>query len=313
MTRPVSVVLPTEELRERLAARLGDASTHVWRPGSATALPGPADLLVLPYMIPAADLAQLAGMAVAIVQAQTLGYDGVAAHLPAGIAYCNAIDVHEASTAELAVGLMLACQRGIPAAVRAAGRHKWEHRRRPGLAGSRVLLVGVGGVGGEIVRRLGPFDVELVLVGRTPREGVHGVDALQNLLPQADIVVIAVPLGDATRGLVDARFLTAMRDGALLVNVSRGEIVDTAALAAQLRSGRLRAALDVTDPEPLPHRHPLWDLADVITPHVGGDTDAMDDRVDRVILEQVRRLRTGERPLNLVYGGERPAPVIAGT
>ncbi|MCP2636301.1 2-hydroxyacid dehydrogenase [Microbacterium sp. HD4P20] len=298
----ISIVLPDDELRHRLGARLGDARVQVWAPNSSDPLIGPIDLLVLPYMIAPRELRHLRGLPISMVQSQTLGYDGVSETLPSGIRYCNATDVHEGSTAELTVGLILAAQRGIPDAVRDADRGVWEHRRHPGLADKRVVLVGVGGVGAEIRRRIAPFGAHLDLVARTPRAGVHGVDRLPELLSHADIVIIAVPLTDDTRRFIDSRFLAAMRDGALLVNVSRGEIVDTEALVGELQEARLRAALDVTDPEPLPADHPLWRLPGVlITPHAGGDTDAMDARVDGLILEQVRRLRAGEAPLNLVY------------
>ncbi len=302
----ISVILPSAALHERLAPHLGDVRAEVWAPGYTTRFPGPADLLVLPYMMPPEYLRWLEGLQVGVIQSQTLGYDGVAAHLPVGITFCNAVDVHESSTAELAIGLVVSMLRGIPDAVRNAGRGVWNHRRQPGLAGKRVLLVGVGGVGSQITRRLAPFDVELTLVGRTPRGTVHGIEELPALLPQSDVVIMAVPLTAETRGLVNARFLSLMPDDALVVNVSRGEIVDTTALVAELRQGRLRAALDVTDPEPLPSDHALWRLPGVlITPHLGGDTDAMDTRVDRVILEQVRRLSAGEAPLNVVLGPGR--------
>lgn len=299
----VVVVLPTADLRARLAARLPGHRLEVWAPGDWAPFPGPADLLVLPYMIAAPHLRALDGVPVGLVQSQTLGYDGVRDHLPAGLRYCNAVGVHEASTGELALALVLADLRGIPDAVRDATSGAWNHRRRRGLAGRRVLVVGVGGVGREIVARLEPFDVDLVRVARTARDGVHGVDELPHLLSGAEVVILAVPLGEETRGLVDAGFLAAMPDGALLVNVSRGPVVDTEALLAEVSSGRLRAALDVTDPEPLPPDHPLWTTPGVlITPHSGGDTDAMDARVDAVILEQVRRFEAGEPPANLVIG-----------
>jgi Phosphoglycerate dehydrogenase and related dehydrogenases len=298
----VHVALPSAALRDRLAARLPDARLEVWAPGPEP-LPGPVDLLVLPYMIPAAELRYLDGQPIGLVQSQTLGFDGVREHLPAGLRYCNAVGVHEASTGELALGLVLAMQRGIPEAVRDADRGVWDHRRRPGLSGARVLLVGVGGVGREILDRLAPFGAEVTRVGRSARDGVHAVAELPELLPHADIVLVAVPLGDDTRGLVDADFLAALPDGALVVNVARGPVVDTDALLAELSAGRLRAALDVTDPEPLPPGHPLWSAPNVlITPHVGGDTAAMDARVDAIVVEQVRRLRAGEPPLSLVLG-----------
>lgn len=301
----ISVAVPTADLRARVESRLGDARIVVWVPGDPP-LPDPVDLLVLPYMIPAPELRKLAGMPVRVVQSQTLGYDGVAETLPAEMTYCNAVDVHEGSTAELVLALVLASLRGIPHAVNDARDGAWRHRRQPGLAGRRVLLIGVGGVGREVIRRIEPFDVRLDLVARTARAGVHGVADLPELLPTADVVVVAVPLGDETRGLVDAAFLAAMREGALLVNVARGPVVDTDALVAAVREGRVRAALDVTDPEPLPPGHPLWSLPGVlVTPHLGGDTDAMDTRVDRLVVEQVRRLRAGEPPANVVLGPPR--------
>ena len=297
------VVLPNESMRERLGDRLGDARVSVWRLGSGEPFPGEAELLVLPYMIPPSALASLEGLPIGLVQSQTLGHDGVALHLPEGLRYCNAVEVHEDSTAELALGLIIAMQRGIVDAVRAAERESWEHRRQPGLAGKRVLLLGAGGVGSAILRRLAPFEAEVRVVARSERDGVFGMAALPELLPWADIVIVAIPLTDDTRRSVGADFLAMMGDGALLVNVSRGEVVDTAALLAEARSGRLRAALDVTDPEPLPEGHPLWRLPNLlITPHIGGDTDAMDQRVDRIVLEQLRRIRQGMPPVNLVYG-----------
>jgi phosphoglycerate dehydrogenase-like enzyme len=299
----VDVVLPSDEVRHRLEPRLDGVRVTVWAPGSAEPFPGPADLLLLPYMIPADGLRRLAGLPVGLVQSQTLGYDGVAENLPAGLRYCNAVDVHEGSTAELTLALILATLRGVPQAVRDADRGVWDHRRQPGLAGRRVLLLGAGGVGREIIRRLAPFDVELTVVARTARDGVHGLDELPGLLGSAEVVIVAVPLSAQTRGLVDGPFLATLPDGALLVNVARGPVVDTDALLAELRTGRIRAALDVTDPEPLPPGHPLWSAPGVlITPHLGGDTDAMDVRVDRIVVEQVRRLRAGEPPLNLVIG-----------
>ena len=297
----ISVVVPTAEMSGRLESRLGSARIQVWRLGAAEPFPGPVDLLVLPYMLPAPELARLSGLPVRIAQSQTLGYDGIHDHLPAGVVYCNAVGVHEGSTAELAVALALATLRGIPKAVRDAGQSRWDHQRQPGLAGRRIVLLGVGGVGREVLRRLAPFDVTVELVARTPRAGVHGIDELPGLLPDADVVIVAIPLSASTRQLVDADFLAAMKPGALLVNVSRGGVVDTDALVDALREERVRAALDVTDPEPLPPDHPLWTLPGVvITPHLGGDTDAMDVRIDAIIEEQVRRIGTGEAPLNAV-------------
>ena len=236
-----------------------------------------------------------------VVQTQTAGVDDIRDLIPAGVTLCNARGVHDASTSELAVGLMLAAQRHLDDFVRAQTEARWDQRRVPSLADRTVLILGYGSIGEAVERRLAGFEVDIVRVASKAREGVHGVDELPELLPRADIVVVLVPLTDATRGLVDAAFLGRLRDGATLVNVARGAIVDTDALLAELQSGRLRAALDVTDPEPLPAEHPLWHAPGVIiTPHVGGATSAMQPRMRRLLSAQLRRYAAGEQLANIV-------------
>lgn len=263
------------------------------------------DIVVPPYMDAASALEQLAGIRTRLVQSQSIGYDGVAAALPPGNVYANASSVHEASTAELAMALMLAEQRGIPRFVRAAERGEWAPARLASLADRRVLIVGYGGVGKAVEARLAGFEVQVTRVASRAREDdglpVHGVDELPALLPHADIVVIGTPLTDATRGLVDDAFLSALPDGALVVNVARGPVVDSDALLKHARSGRLRFALDVTDPEPLPQGHPLFALPNVlISPHVGGATSAMMPRMAGLLRRQIERMLAGEPPLNVV-------------
>ncbi|MGH3447616.1 MAG: 2-hydroxyacid dehydrogenase, partial [Nocardioidaceae bacterium] len=193
-----------------------------------------------------------------VVQSLTAGVDHVRPALPDGVTLCNAAGVHDAATSELAVGMMIACQRRIPDLVLAQEEQHWDQQMSLSLADQRVLIVGAGNIAHAIKRRLDGFECEVTLVGRTARVGVHGMTELPDLLPQADIVVLIVPITDETRGLVDREFLGRMPDGALLVNVARGGVVVTDDLLAELRAGRLRAALDVTDPEPLPADHPLW-------------------------------------------------------
>lgn len=301
----VSVILPTQEMHDSIGAELGGASVTIWRPDSDAAFPGPTDLLVLPYLMPWHWLADLEGLPIANIQGHSLGYDGVAEYLPEGMTFCNMTDVYEAPTAELAVALVLAAQRGIAGAVRNGDRSTWVHEHQPGLAGKRVLLVGAGGVGRATAARLDSFEVETRFVASRAREGVFGPEDLATQLAWADIVVIGVPLSNQTHHLVDAEFLSHMRDGALLVNVARGPVVDTDALLAELQSGRLRAALDVTDPEPLPSGHPLWSVPNtLITPHNGGDTDAAATSFERFVVRQVQRL-LADKPLeNVVLGPE---------
>jgi len=201
-----------------------------------------------------------------VVQAQLAGVDAVARHVPGGVTLCNARGVHDASTAELAMTLLLATLRGVPEFVRAQDDGRWAYGLRPALADRTVLLVGHGSIGEALERRLDGFECDVLRVARQPRRDsrgndVHGLDDLAWLLPRADAVVLLVPLSDATRGLAGAGFLAAMKDGAVLVNVSRGPVVDTDALLAETGSGRLLAALDVTDPEPLPAPPPALALA----------------------------------------------------
>ena len=309
--RELVVSLPDEGLLEEL----GDIPGVEW---VTWELDGPAprahlDIVVPPYWGGERPLARLEGVSVGPVQWQSIGYNGVDRHLPAGVPLANAATVHETSTAELALGLLLAAQRGIPEFVRDGVAHRWDLRTFPSVADRRVLIVGYGGVGKAIDARLAGFEAHVTRLARTARQDrnlagdpveVRGFDELAERLAEAEIVILAVPLTAETTGLIDAAALAAMPDGALLVNVARGQVVDTGALVRELESGRLRAALDVTDPEPLPADHPLWDCPNVlITPHAGGDSNAMLPRVVALIRRQIDRMRAGERPENLVIGG----------
>ena len=246
-------------------------------------------------------LARMTGLRV--VQALTAGVDNLRRDIPGGVTLCNGRGIHDASTAELALTLTLASLRGIPGFVRAQERHAWQGGWHPALADKRVLLVGYGAIGEAVEARLRPFEVEVVRVARRARDGVHPIDELPALLPDADVVILIVPLTDETRGLADAGFLAAMKDGALLVNVARGPVVDTEALLAALASGRIRAALDVTDPEPLPAGHPLWDAPNLlVSPHVGGSSSAMWPRAHRLVRDQLHRFAAGEPLVNVMAG-----------
>ncbi len=264
------------------------------------------ELFVQPYLTGEKAVAVMARMpALRIVQTQTAGVDHIAPYLPAGVTLCNARGVHDASTAELSVALALSSQRDLGAFVRLQDSGAWDQRMGSSLADRTVLILGYGSIGAAVERRLAGFEVEIIRVASRarPAEGVAAVADLPALLPRADVVIVLVPLTDATRRLVDAAFLGRMHDGALLVNVARGAVVDTDALLAELHSGRLRAALDVTDPEPLPADHPLWHAPGVlITPHVGGATDAMRPRMRRLVSEQLGRFAAGEPLANVVVG-----------
>lgn len=238
-----------------------------------------------------------------VVQTLTAGVDNIRDRIPEGVLLCNGRGIHDASTAELAVTLTLASLRGIPGFVRDQGRHRWRSGWHPALADKRVLIVGYGAVGEAIERRLVPFEVEVVRVARSARNGVHAIAELPSLLPEADVVVLVVPLTEETRGLVDAGFLAAMKDGALLVNVARGAVVDTTALVEALDSGRIHAAIDVAEVEPLPEDHALWDAPNLlISPHVGGSSSAMWPRAYGLVRDQLRRYAAGEPLVNVMSG-----------
>lgn len=246
---------------------------------------------------------------VRVVQTLSAGVDHVEpglSRLPEGVLLCNARGVHDASTAELALALILASLRGIPDFVRGQDREEWRAGFRPALADRSVLIVGYGAVGAAVEDRLVPFEVARVArVARHERETarghVHPLSRLSELLPEVDVVVIVTPLTEETKGMVDAGFLARMKDGALLVNMARGPVVDTGALLAETETGRLMAALDVTDPEPLPKGHPLWHAPGVlISPHVGGPTSAFWPRVKRLLGLQLNRFAQGEPLQNVV-------------
>lgn len=242
-----------------------------------------------------------------VVQTMTAGVDNLRGRIPEGVKLCNGRGIHDTSTAELAATLVLASLRDIPGFVRDQGNHRWNQGYRQSLADKRVLIVGYGAIGAAIEARLLPFECEVVRVARSARETeagpVHAFDELPALLPDADVVMLVVPLTEQTRGMVDAGFLAAMKDGALLVNVARGGVVVTDDLLAELRSERLHAALDVVDPEPLPADHPLWDAPNLLlTPHVGGPSSAFWPRATRFIREQLERYAAGEPLANVMTG-----------
>ena len=238
-----------------------------------------------------------------VVQTLTAGVDHIRDGVPDGVLLCNGRGIHNASTAELALTLTLASLRGIPGFVDDQHAGRWNQGWRQSLADSTVLIVGYGDIGRDVERRLVPFEVDVLRVARTARDGVHVLADLPELLPRADVVILIIPGTSETKGLVDAEFLAAMKEGALLVNVARGSVVVTDDLVAALDSGRVRAALDVTDPEPLPEGHPLWSAPNVlVTPHVGGATPAMWPRAYRLVRQQLERFAAGEQLENVMTG-----------
>ncbi len=239
----------------------------------------------------------------AVVQLTSAGVEDILDHVPDRVTLCNARGVHGSSVAELVLALILASLRQLPHFLQAQRQGRWDPTEAQDLRDKQILIIGAGDLGQETARRLRSFDAEPVFVAHGARDGVHATSELPTLLPEADVVVLTVPLTPDTTGLVDAEFLAQMPDGALLVNVARGKVVDTAALLAELTSGRLRASLDVMEPEPLPAGHPLWSAPNlIITPHAAGHVAQAGPRAFALVNAQVHRFVAGEELVNVVKG-----------
>lgn len=301
-----TICLPDAEAGELLGALPAGIDAVVWdgsgRPPRGIERVG---LLVAqfgPSALPAAALEQLPVLQV--IQLLSAGAEPWLGRVPDGVVLCNARGPHGGSTAELAVAGMLSLLRQLPRFGHAQRVHEWARSETDGLAGKRVLMLGAGDIAGRIAAVAEIFDARVTFVGRRPRAQVHGLAEVPALLGQHDIVIVAIPQTPQTEALVDAAFLAAMPDGAMLVNIARGPIVDTDALVAELTAGRLQAFLDVTEPEPLPAEHPLWDAPNlVLTPHVGGATFGWQRRAYELVREQVLRFHRGEPLANVVSDG----------
>ena len=236
-----------------------------------------------------------------VIQSPNAGVDDLLAVLPQGVTLCNAAGVHDASTAELAIALSIASRRGFSDFARNQVAGTWVHERKPSLTDSNIAIVGFGNIGKMIASMLKPFDVKVSGFSNSGRDGSFTMDRFDAMLPTFDVVILIVPLNSGTRHFMNATRLRAMKDGAALVNVARGPIVDTDALINELNTRRITAALDVTDPEPLPDGHPLWSAPNlIITPHVGGDSEAFLPRGRKLVEEQAERFVTGVPLLHIV-------------
>jgi phosphoglycerate dehydrogenase-like enzyme len=283
------------------------------------------DMWVLPLSPKQAGAARQHIRSVQVVQSQYAGVDAFLSFVPPGATLCDAQGVHDIPVAEWIVTAVLTSLKYIPFYVRMQATGDWKQRMEaeklyleshPGaqpmtppaladeLVGKTVLIVGYGSIGRATEERLKAFDVNFLRIGRRRREGVEPEERLDDLLPHADIVILLVPLTEQTRGFMNAERLAAMKQGALLVNAARGPVVDTDALVEALRVGRIHAAVDVTDPEPLPVGHPLWSAPNLlITPHIAGSSPGMMDRVMRLIGDQCRRYLAGEPLAHIVHDG----------
>lgn len=288
-------------LREEVFALLPEGVEVVYLDGP---WPKRADFFLPPFGQEEVVRQVLEKVEVKVVQTLSAGVDWILPLVPEGVVLCDGSGIHDAPVAEWVVALLLALLKDLPAFFQAQGERRWAPKRLPDLEGRTVLLLGYGSIGKAVEARLRPFGVEILPVAKHPRPGVYTLQDLPHLLPQADAVVLLLPLTPETRGVVDRDFLARMRPGALLLNAGRGGLVETEALLEALREGRVRAALDVTDPEPLPADHPLWQAPGVLlTPHVAGLSEGFPRRATRFLAEQALRYLRGEPLLNVVQEG----------
>ena len=239
-----------------------------------------------------------------ILQVPNAGYDDALEFLRPGITLCNGRGIHDDSTAELAVGLTIASLRGFATFVRDQDKGEWVNKNYDSINDRKIGIVGFGSIGTTIARMLSGFSVEIVAFTQSGRDNTIAITDLDKHLPSLDVVILILPLTKESKHLFDARRLALMKDGALLVNVARGPIVDTDALVKELNSGRITAGLDVTDPEPLPKGHPLWSAKGVlISPHVGGNSSAFEKRARRLIESQLDLLAQGKPLNNVIVAG----------
>lgn len=284
-------------------------TADVWTGGEP--LPDSADeveVVVMPFRASPELIAKVARLRnLKLIQLRSAGAEAVLPYVPDNVTLCNARGAHDPATAEWVVSAIVAHLRDLPRFVLARQEGRWDPVQSETVAGKHVLIVGYGSIGAAVERRLAGWEVTVERVARRarPETGsgprVRGAGELHDALPRADVVVLLVPVTDETRGLADAKFLAAMKDGALLVNAARGSIVDTGALLKELNCGRLRAALDVTDPEPLPDGHPLWRAPGLLlTPHVGGMVGTGLARANAVARAQLARYAAGEPLANVI-------------
>ena len=304
--RPDAVVVCLPDITERV--HMGELPANVdvrlVRP-EPDPVPDLAEVdLFVPYTRirePLFELLAGGGGRLRVIQTLSAGVDWLVGRVPEHVMVCNARGVYDAPLAEWVVGAILAMQRGLVQSRDAQARREWDAIEPPELSGRRVVILGLGSIGTAISDRLRPFGVEVIGVSRSARDGVRGLADLDEVLRDAEILVNILPLTGETRGLLDARRLGLLPDGALLVNAGRGRTINAAALIEELRAGRIRAALDVTDPEPLPPDHALWGLPNVlISPHMAGDSPASTIRAFELAGDQVRRFAAGEPLINEV-------------
>jgi phosphoglycerate dehydrogenase-like enzyme len=231
------------------------------------------------------------------------GYEDILPHIPKNVILCNASGLHDVSTSELVIGLTIASRRGFAEFIDNQKKGIWNRKTKPALADSHVGIVGYGHIGKRIASLLEMFETKVTSFSRSGTDGAVKISEFDHFLPDLDVIILILPLTPESKNFINANRIKKMKDGATLINVARGAIVDTDALVAELNSGRITAGLDVTDPEPLPAGHPLWSAPNlIITPHVGGDSAAFNPRARKMVQEQLGRIAENKPLLNQITG-----------
>jgi phosphoglycerate dehydrogenase-like enzyme len=301
----ITVWLPDGSAERVMGGLPGGFRADVWSGAAVPESAGSVEIVIPPFPVLRPDLSVLGTLpSLRLVQLLSAGAEKVIPYLPEGVALGVARGAHDDVVAEWILAVMLSHLRSLPRFTLAQQAGKWDFTLTGTLAGKTVLILGYGSIGATLARLLSVFDVTVVPVARHARPGVSSMDDLPSLLPCADVVVVLVPVTDSTTGMVDAAFLGLMPDKALLVNAARGAVVSNPALLAELSSGRLFAALDVTAPEPLPAGHPLWSAPGlIITPHVAGASGKPMARSLALARAQLERYAAGEPLRDLVGNG----------
>ncbi len=238
------------------------------------------------------------------LQVPNAGFDDAIPYCAPGVLLCNARGVHDASTAELAVALAIASRRGFADFSVASQTGTWAHKRYPSFNDSSIAILGAGSIATTLKSYLSPYNVETTLYSRSGANGSQTISTFDSKIKNYDIIFIVMPLNDESKNFFNAKRLSELKDGAVIVNVARGGIIDTDALVAELISGRIFAGLDVTNPEPLPADHPLWRAPNcIISPHVGGDSTAFESRGKKLVESQLKLIARGLEPANIVWRG----------
>lgn len=298
--------VPTAERAQWLSTRVPGLMVESWAGGGLPPESQHAGFVVAPLFPPAGYFESLAELPrLEVVQLMSAGYQHVAGNVPDWAVLCNARGVHDPAVAEWVVAAMLAQLRSLPMFLMNQREHRWERQDTGTLAGARILIVGHGSIGHAVERLVRPFGARVIGVGSHARGDLRGIDELDSLLPSADILVLLLPGSSETDGTMTARRLGLLPDGALVVNAGRGTVLDSEALVAELRAGRLRAALDVAAVEPLPSSDPLWDAPNLLlTPHIASDVPQKEDRFYELVVRQVERWMRHEALDNVVRGSK---------